>query len=276
MKAGGSYLGDRGLARRGLDAGERWAAYWCSGREGERLRREGEDGCGAAPWSGRAVAAFCEERLLVVDWDHRFMLAAPSRKGPMPSAAPLAALERRLAAAAAGGGVARKDGEGASGWWWSLSEAARLTVTTDDDEMEVPRDEVRRWACECEAEWWCGGRGGACGCWRAASWCGAAAGVLCIFKFMLAGEGLGGARLDGSMARWDRAIGGRVSELGRHHAGGLPVQERARWTAADAVGMRWATLSCTVLCITRGRRDAQGLLDRQRARMGPPNTARRS
>lgn len=137
INGGGSYLGERGLARRGLDVGEWWAAYW---REGERLRREGEAGCAVAPWSGRAV-----ERLLeAVDWDHRFMLAAPSRKAPMPSAAPLAALERLLAAAAAGGVLAREDAEGASGWAWSLSEAARLTVTTDDDETEVPRDEVRR------------------------------------------------------------------------------------------------------------------------------------
>ena len=107
-------MGERGR-RRGLDVGEWWAAYWCEEREGERLRREGEVGCAVAPWSGRAVEAFCEERLLdAVLWDHRFMLAAPSRKAPMPSAAPLAALERRLAAAgAAGGGVARDD-EGTS------------------------------------------------------------------------------------------------------------------------------------------------------------------
>lgn len=62
----------------------------------------------------------------------------------MPSAAPLAALERRLAE---GGGVARLWGLGGSGWAsLSDSEAERLTVTTDDDEMEALRDEGRRGA----------------------------------------------------------------------------------------------------------------------------------
>lgn len=187
---GGSYTGERGLARRGLESGER-----C-----EELRREGEAGCGAAPWSVWAergpmavvvrlglreklewwawpFSRGCEERLLVVLWDQRFMLAAPSRKAPMPSAAPLAALERRLAE---GGGVGRVmwgldvdvavDVDEASGLA-SLSEAALFTVTTDDDETDVLRDEVRR----------CCGRMVSCCCSG-----GGAAGLLCIF--MLAGE----------------------------------------------------------------------------------------
>jgi hypothetical protein len=113
------------------------------------------------------------------------MLAAPSRNEPMPSAAPLAALERRLAD---GGGVAR----GLLSWlvlgaavdeaaWvvpvWGLAaasgfaslmmEAARYTDTTDDDDTEVLREEVRR--CEWAGRAWSG-------------WCsGGAAGLPCIF-----------------------------------------------------------------------------------------------
>ena len=156
--AGGSYTGERGLARRGLEAGE---------REGDDGRREGESGCGcgAAPLTVAAAAAavvvvvmlslreklgwwWCwglsrwERLLLVVDWDQRLMLAVPSRKGPMPSAAPLAALERRRAE---GGGVARRWGLDGSGFAsLSDSEAVRWTVTTDDEEMEAARDEGRR------------------------------------------------------------------------------------------------------------------------------------
>lgn len=91
----------------------------------------------------------CDQRFTVAEAD------APSLKAPMPSAAPLAALERRLVAV--GGGEARLwglvDGSGCA----SLSEADRLTVTTDDDEMEPLRDERRAWGC----------RG--CGCARASS-----------------------------------------------------------------------------------------------------------
>ena len=61
----------------------------------------------------------------------------------MPSAAPLAALERRREAA--GGGVARVWGLGEEcrSALASLSEADRLTVATDDDDMEALRDERR-------------------------------------------------------------------------------------------------------------------------------------
>jgi hypothetical protein len=43
MDTRGSYAGERGLARRGLDAGD------C-----EERRREGEPGCAATPWSAWA------------------------------------------------------------------------------------------------------------------------------------------------------------------------------------------------------------------------------
>ena len=77
----------------------------------------------------------------------------PSRKVPMASAAPLAALERRLAGLDEGGGVAR-DGWGCEGsvWLASLkeSDADRWTVTTDAEESEGAREdeERRRWC------WW--------------------------------------------------------------------------------------------------------------------------
>ena len=183
---GGPYTGERGLARRGLDAGERCEECVLEEGGGEELRREGEPGCAAAPWSvwaerGPVVLMLslreklgcgaCDDRLLVVLCDQRFMLPAPSRKVPMPSAAPLAALERRLAD---GGGVAREvwGGLGASEFVFvslSLSEAVRFTVTTEDEEMDVLCDEVRR--CEDAA--------GSC-------WVGAGAGLECIF--MLASE----------------------------------------------------------------------------------------
>lgn len=91
-----------------------------------------------------------ERLLLEVLCDQRLILAIalvlvlgvlePSQKATMPSAAPLAALERRRAA---GGGV--------SGPWDSLgslreSEADRWTVTTDEEEREALRDDWRRWA----------------------------------------------------------------------------------------------------------------------------------
>tara|TARA_R110002003_G_scaffold104_41_gene8557 strand:+ start:15560 stop:15877 length:318 start_codon:yes stop_codon:yes gene_type:complete len=68
---------------------------------------------------------------------------APSRKATRPSAAPLAALDRRLVD---GGGVGREVWGLAASGLASLSEAARWTVTTLDDEREVLR-ELRRWAC---------------------------------------------------------------------------------------------------------------------------------
>ena len=193
----GSYTGERGRARRGLEAGERCEEWLLAVREGDELTREGEAGCGAAPWSawaerGPAVPMLslreklgwcCERVLLAVLCDQRLMLPvpvpvpAPSRKRPMPSAAPLAALERRLAE---GGGVARVVwgalDEDASGFA-SLSEAALLTVTTEDEEMEVLRDDERRCECGFDEE---GAAAGSCCC------VGAAAGRVCIF--MLASE----------------------------------------------------------------------------------------
>ncbi len=86
--------------------------------------------------------------LAAVFWDQRFTLAeaaGPSLEGALPSAAPLAALERRLVCA--GGGVARLWGgladEDAGSGCASLSEAERAS---DDDEMEPLRDLWRR--CE--------------------------------------------------------------------------------------------------------------------------------
>jgi hypothetical protein len=163
---GGSYTGERGLARRGLCVGERRDV--CA-----VVLREGEGGCAAAPltWLLAAVMLSLREKLgwwpfrscsrlllPVVLCDQRFTLpdaaaVAPSLRGPMPSAAPLAALERRLVAD--GGGVARLWGFDVDGSGFpslSESEADRLTVTTDDDEMEPLRDDCRRDDCDCGAE----------------------------------------------------------------------------------------------------------------------------
>jgi hypothetical protein len=46
---GGSYTGERGLARRGLDVGDRLALCAVVVRGGEELRREGDEGRAAAP-----------------------------------------------------------------------------------------------------------------------------------------------------------------------------------------------------------------------------------
>jgi hypothetical protein len=158
---GGSYTGERGRCRWGLDVGERAAA--------ELAMREGDCGCGADPLAvvvgvvvvGRAAvvvmlslreklgwcwcwcwcwcwwcgwSACCWPRVLAaVLWDQRFTLCeagGPSLEVAMPSAAPLAALERRLAVV--GGGVARG--------WGGLVEG-------EGDEMEPLRDDWRR----CEA-----------------------------------------------------------------------------------------------------------------------------
>lgn len=140
-------------------------------REGEELRREGELGNAGGPlvvlvaergpvvlvlvlslreklgwWAWPFSLSFCDLALPVVLCDQRFTLAAPSLKAPRPSAAPLAALERRLAP---GGGVACLWGLDGSGFALASrreKEADRLTVTTDDDEMEALRDGLR--TCE--------------------------------------------------------------------------------------------------------------------------------
>jgi hypothetical protein len=139
---GGSCTGERGLTRRGLEVGEGCDVCWSV------LLRGGEE--------------------LVVDCDQRFMLAWPSLTSPMPSAAPLAALDGRLAV---GGGVARLWGgldADNSGFVFTAAEAAaslseseadRLTVTTDDDDTEPLRD-----------DWDCG--------WP---WCGPSFSLVCIF-----------------------------------------------------------------------------------------------
>lgn len=146
------------MARRGLEVGKRAAG------DGGVWRREGEDGCGAAPlmaWlpaeMGAAVLMLSlreklgwwacvspwERLLLAVDCDQRLRLAVPSWKAPMPSAAPLAALERRREE---GGGVARRwGGDGSGAPALSESEAVRVRVA-DDDESEAARDGRRRWA----------------------------------------------------------------------------------------------------------------------------------
>lgn len=115
--------------------------------------REGEvEGEGAGALRARAEKLGCPawpffsrggDEVLAVLCDQRFMLPAPSRKAPMPSAAPLAALERRRADK---GGVAREWGLVRS-WPASLraNEAGRLTVTTEDEDIDVLRDERRRW-----------------------------------------------------------------------------------------------------------------------------------
>jgi hypothetical protein len=93
-------------------------------------------------------AVLCDQRLMLP----AAAVVAPSLKAPMPSAAPLAALERRLVAV--GGGVARLWGFAVGGSGFaslSESEADRLTVTTDDDEMEPLRDDCRRDDCDCWA-----------------------------------------------------------------------------------------------------------------------------
>lgn len=122
-------------------------------RAGEELRREGDCGCAGGPWSARAARGpvvllpvpmlrlreKLDERLVRVG----VPVPAPSRKATRPSAAPLAALDRRLVD---GGGVGREVWGLAASGLASLSEAARWTVTTLDDEREVLR-ELRRWAC---------------------------------------------------------------------------------------------------------------------------------
>jgi hypothetical protein len=113
----------------------------------------------------------------------------------MPSAAPLAALERRLACD--GGGVARLGGLGEEFGLGlgSLSEAERLTAPTDDD--------WRRWW---DCEWDCdgaetssgpAGAGGPCPCRGrgGAAVAGAAAGGS-LWEFMLE-RGSGRMRVSG-------------------------------------------------------------------------------
>lgn len=176
--------------RRGSYAGERGRRA----RDGDEVVTEGEMACAADPLGGGSAergpgvlmlslreklgsggSRWGEERALVlaVLWDQRFMLAAPSRKAAMPSAAPLAALERRREAeaeaeAAEGGGVARcawgLEGSGRVSRSDNDSDADRLrVVTADDEDSDVLRDEERRrwccWCCDLGDCWWTWGRG---------------------------------------------------------------------------------------------------------------------
>jgi hypothetical protein len=243
---GGSYTGERGLARRGLCVGERWEV--CA-----VVLREGEGGCAAAPltWLLPAVMLSLREklgwwpfrscsRLLLpaVLCDQRFTLpdaaaaaVAPSLKGPMPSAAPLAALERRLVAD--GGGVARLwgfDVDGSGFASLSESEADRLTVTTDDDEMEPLRDDCRRDDCDCD-----------CDCGAEMSAVCPPAGVLWIFM-------LERLRTVGLCLRPSQ----RLMQCGCRH--GCRKQERAQAGSGDDAARRGgrarkAVVQCAMCCV---------------------------
>lgn len=167
--------------------------------------------------------------LLVVLCDHLLMLLmllllpAPSRKAPMPSAAPLAALERRLEAV--GGGVARVVlvWGAASGCFasLSLSEATLFTVTTEDDESDVLCEWVRWWA----------GAGSCCVV-------GAAGGRECMF--MLASE---------PAESWCLRATATSMQRGCRHAAGAGT----RSTAGDDAGMRGRSLllaAVRVCCVS--------------------------
>jgi hypothetical protein len=190
--------------RRGLDAGG--CAVLLREGEGEdagALRARAEKlGCPAWPFLSRGG-----DEVLAVLCDQRFMLPAPSRKAPRPSAAPLAALERRLADK---GGVAREWGLVRS-WPASLraNEAGRLTVTTDDDDIEVLRDERRR--CE-------DGVGSCCCCCCCAG--GAAGGQWC--RFMM-----------GKCVRVRACLRSRAASM---QAGCTPAAAAAAGTRADSGG----------------------------------------
>jgi len=183
----------------------------CAVREGEALSRDGEDGpCGwwARAWAEGAPVELnlrwccCGDRLLLeVLCDQRLMFSEPSRKAPMPSAAPLAALERRREAVGGGGGGCRavEDSAGAS---LADSEAALFTVTTDDDEMEVLRD--RLWRCE--------------------GW--AAAGS-CMLLLLVLGEGLGVSQNRAALTSMQRADGKHTCRCCRNALDGLVVCCRA-------------------------------------------------
>jgi len=145
----GGYAGERGLARRwGLDAGE-WEEKAPWERFGSGAGREGDDGCSAAPlgcretlgcwvWPFFSVAG---DLLLPGLCDQRLRVATPSRKVPMFSTVPAAALDRRRDGG--GGGVARRCGMLVESGTVSLSDVDRLTVMTDDEDTELLREDRR-------------------------------------------------------------------------------------------------------------------------------------
>jgi hypothetical protein len=113
---GGSYAGERGRCRRGLDVGERGAELAMrEGESGPLAAAEGSVVLGVVMLSLREKLGWCwwcawSLLLAWVLWDQRFRLAEAAEASrcaaaAMPSAAPLAALERRRVCVG-GGGVA--------------------------------------------------------------------------------------------------------------------------------------------------------------------------